>query len=131
MLKSVLASAVVMSLILPGVAMSRDIWDLRTELQSSLQRGIERQLVDGALQRVNPDTGQTELFYPLGAHEMIVQTDTHFVMCTDLRAADGSKVEVDFYLQADGAGFSLVHFEIDNRGPLRNMMRGGRAWVLK
>lgn len=121
---------VVAALSVPSISVA-DTTELKTTLQSSLQRSIERLTIEGGFQRINLETGETEVFYPVDTHPMILRLGSTFVMCSDLKRPDGSSVQVDYYLTKKGRGFALVQTEIDNRAPLRALIKAGKAKQLK
>ncbi|WP_152544673.1 hypothetical protein [Actibacterium mucosum] len=108
-----------------------DTTELKTRLQSNLQRGLERRMVDGALLDINLVDGSVEKYFPIEAHAMIVQLGDTYVMCSDLRRPDGSESTVDYYLAPQGKRFVIMRTEIDNRDPLKKLIRSGAAKVLK
>jgi len=121
----------VLALSAPVAASATDTTELKTTLQTSLQRNIERQLIDGGLHRMNLETGEVEVFYPVDTHPMIVRMGEMYVMCSDLKRADGSSSTVDYYLARKGARYAIIQTEIGNRAPLKSLMRQGKAKLLK
>lgn len=116
------------SLIIPGPAARADNIDNTAEkarLQAAMQQFIDRQSVDNALLFLDMKTGTTKRYYPVKAHPMIMQMGGHFVLCADLKDERGQSVPVDFYLAPDGRRFVVYHTEIDNRAPLKTLMKRG------
>lgn len=102
-----------------------DTTHLKADLQASLQRSVDRMLIDGALMHVDLQTGQTQALYPVEAHPMILQMGEHYVLCSDLKALDGTENTVDYYLTKNGTRYSLIRTEINNREPLKALMKAG------
>lgn len=115
---------------LPAVGFANDTTELKARLQASLQRTVERTLVDGALLDLDFSTGQVEAFYPIEAHPMILQFGEHYVLCSDLKRIDGSTATVDYYMTKNGNRFSVFRTEINNRGPLKSFMAEGKVTKL-
>lgn len=130
MSKILLSVAVAATLALPTIGWA-DTTELKITLQSSLQRSIERLMVDGALRHMNFESGELEDYYPVENHPMIISLGDHYVMCSDLKRSDGTSVQVDYYLTAKGNRWALVQTEIDNRKPLKALMKAGKAKMLK
>lgn len=131
MTRFLLIAAMAVGTMMPVQALALDTTELKTRLQSNLQRGLERRLVDGALLNLDLATGNVERLFPVEAHTVIVQMGDNFVMCSDLRRADGSEATVDYYLAPQGKRFLIMRTEIDNRAPLKALIKSGAAKVLK
>ena len=131
MSKPLMNIALAICLTLPTASWAADTTELKTTLQSSLQRSLERLMIDGALQRMDLESGEMENFYPVENHPMVIRLGDHFVMCSDLKRPDGSSVQVDYYLSAKGKRYALVQTEIGNRKALRALIKAGKAKVLK
>ena len=94
-------------------------------LQAAMQRHIERNLVDGAILHINPDDGAIERLYPSETHPQVFAADGYYVLCVDLKSADGQARPADFYIAPRADGFLVIRSEIDNRNVLRKLMAGG------
>ena len=114
-----------------GVLASEDTTNLKAELQSSLQRSIDRMLIDGAIQQVDMETGELTQFYPVDVHAMILTMGENYVMCSDLKTPEGKSVTVDYYLASKGNRYVIIQTEINNRKPLKALMKAGLAKKLK
>ena len=120
-----------LSLLPLGASADIDTIELKTLLQSNLQRSIDRMLIEGGFARIDFQTGQTQVFYPVDTHPQIIAMGDNFVMCSDLKRADGTSVTVDYYMVPDGKKFALVQTEINNRAPLMKLVENGLAQMLK
>lgn len=108
-------------------AQAQSINELRTRLQATLQRGLGRAMLDGALRHVDLGTGTLQIYYPTETHEIILSMGDVYVMCATLVSEDGREVPVDYYIAEAGGRFGVVRMEIDNRAPLHALMAAGRA----
>jgi len=131
MLKLIAMSAGLAVLSSGALWASDDTTNLKAELQSGLQRSIDRSLIDGAFQRVNMETGDIEEYFPVDVHAMILTMGDTYVMCSDLKTPDGKSVTVDYYLAQKGNRYVVFQTEIDNRAPLKSLMKSGAATRLK
>ena len=103
----------------------------KARLQAVMQQHIERQLVDGALLHFDIKTGDVQRLYPTKAHPMVFEMGDYFVLCADLRDTAGKSVPLDLYLAPSGRFFTVFHSEINNRAPLRKLMKKGLAKPLR
>ncbi|MEM9852014.1 MAG: hypothetical protein AAF761_08450 [Pseudomonadota bacterium] len=113
---------------------SEDTTALKTRLQASMQREVDRRLVEGALIKMDFETGATVAFYPVEAHAMILQlgdSGDQFVLCSDLKSVDGKSTTVDYYMARNGNRYTIFHTAIGNRAPLKKLMKEGKAKHLK
>lgn len=108
-----------------GPATAEDTSNLKIKLQASMQRHIERTLIDGALFLVDFESGGIARYYPAKAHTAILMGDGYYVLCADVRSEDGKSLPVDYYLAETPRGFKVFRTEISNRGPLMAMMKAG------
>lgn len=92
------------------------------ELQVVMQRHIDAQLIDGAMHRLDPDSGGVVRYYPTDAHSMIMAIGDDYVLCTDLATADGMSVPIDLYVTATNDGYRVYQTEIDNREMLEGLI---------
>ena len=120
-------AALVLSVIAltPAVSAAADSTVDKTRLQAAMQQHIERQLVDGAILHLDTASGDVQTLYPTQAHPMILQMGEHFVLCSDLKDESGKSMPIDLYMAQKGKRFVVFHTEIDNRGPLKGLMKSG------
>jgi len=128
---ALVAAALAAPASLPSLAHATDTTELKAKLQASMQRSVERRLVDGALLSLDFETGETTQLYPVEAHPMILAMGDHFVLCSDLKALDGTSKTVDYYMAKNGNRYSIFRTEIDNRAPLKALMKAGKAHHLE
>lgn len=129
-------TAVLICVTMASTAFARDTIVLKAELQAAIQTHIDRSAIDGALPFMNLETGKVEPLYPTEAHPLILTmgesfVGESFVLCADLRTADGAKRIVDFYLTHAGKRYKIIRTEIDNRAPLKALMSAGIAKRLR
>lgn len=121
-----LSLAVAAALLLaPQLARADANAQTKIALQASMQRHIERNLVDGAFVIVDYASGQLRNVFPTKAHSMILIGDGFYVMCADVRDETGEMVPVDYYLIETSRGYRVIRTEISNRAPLQAMMQAG------
>jgi hypothetical protein len=99
----------------------------RAALQATMFGYIDREAIKGSFLHVDISRGTVEPISPVKAHPMIVRTGDYFVLCTNFRREDGKDVNVDFYPAKRDAGFEVFHTEIDNHGPLEQLINRGKA----
>ncbi|MEM7670383.1 MAG: hypothetical protein AAF317_14795 [Pseudomonadota bacterium] len=109
----------------PAPAIAEDSSNLKIKLQASMQRHIDRNLVEGAMLMVDFTSGGLTKYYPTKAHPTVLAGDGYFVLCADVWSADGASVPVDYYLVETQRGFKVIRTEVSNRGPLMAMMKAG------
>lgn len=124
-------TALLLCLSLAPSAFARDTTVLKAELQVAMQRHLDRNTIDGALPFMNLETGEVEPLYPTESHPLILTMGDSFVLCADLRSADGAKRILDLYVTPTGRQYKIIRMEIDNRKPLRALMAAGIAKRLK
>ena len=129
-MKTILAFLLV-SLSMAPAAFARDTTLLKAELQAAMQRHLDRSSIDGALPFMNLETGEVEPLYPTESHPLILTIGDSFVLCADLRTAEGVKRIVDFYLTPAGKRYKIIRMEVDNRAPLKALMTAGVAKRLR
>ncbi|MGV6813272.1 MAG: hypothetical protein ACWA47_13565 [Brevirhabdus sp.] len=110
---------------------SDDMTKLITTLQAATQRVIERSMIDGAIQHLDLNTGEMTSLYPTENHPMVVALGDNYVLCADLSDGKGNSMPVDYYLTQNGNRFALVRTEINNRQPLKALMKAGKAHPVK
>ncbi|MEM7441190.1 MAG: hypothetical protein AAF393_16460 [Pseudomonadota bacterium] len=111
-----------------------DTTALKTKLQAYMQREVDRRLIDGALLSLDYETGDSTALYPVEAHPMIMTfTDgsERYVLCSDLKTIDGKSHTVDYYMAKNGNRYTIFKTEINNRKPLKSMMKAGKVTQLK
>ena len=111
--------------VLAGFAPVSASEDTRIHLQASMQRHIERSLIDGAMLLIDVETGDLQTVFPTKAHSVILAGDGYYVMCADVRDEAGAKIPVDYYLAPTTRGFRVFRTEDDNRKPLQRLMKAG------
>jgi len=94
-----------------------------SELQAIMQRHIDSQLIDGAIQNLNLRSGKVSLYYPIETHSMVMAIGDDYILCTDLATAEGTKVPVDIYVTETEGGFRVYQTEINNREPLEKLIK--------
>ncbi|MEZ5823393.1 MAG: hypothetical protein R3C97_01175, partial [Geminicoccaceae bacterium] len=66
----------------------------KARLQAAMQQYIDRNKVGDALLQLDFETGETKELFPTQAHPMIMQMGEHYVLCADLKDAEGQSVPV-------------------------------------
>ena len=123
------AAVLVAGFLLSASALAGPSLSLSTKasLQAAMQRHIDRALVGGVLLHLDDETGQVRPLRPMAAHPEILQMGEFFVLCADFRAANGDKVNVDFFLVPEGKRFVVFSQQVENHALLARLMRSGRA----
>jgi len=98
---------------------------IRTDLQITMQRYVDRSMIDGAIFDLDEATGTVRKLFPVEAHPMIMVGDGYFVLCADLVTESGEVFEVDYYVTETPRGFRVFATEIDNRDMLRDLVAAG------
>lgn len=129
-MKTILAALLICVSMAPPT-FARDTIVLKAELQAALQRHMDRSSIEGALPFMNLETGEVEPLYATESHPLILTMGDSFVLCADLRTAEGVKRIVDFYVTPAGRQYKIIRTEIDNRAPLKALMAAGLAKRLK
>lgn len=99
----------------------------KARLQAAMQQHIERNLVDGAILHLDTRTGEVRSLYPTQAHPMVIGMGEYFILCADLRDKAGNAMPLDLYMAPSGRSFTVFHTEINNRAPLKLLMKKGLA----
>lgn len=99
---------------------------LRIELQASMQRFIDRSLIEDAFTTIRFEDGSLVRYFPAKAHTSILEGDGYYVLCSDMRNEAGQAVPVDYYMVKAGRGFRVIRTEIANRAPLRSLREAGK-----
>lgn len=99
--------------------------DDKVALQAAMFSYIDNQSIDGVIPHVRLDSGEIVDLVPTKAHPMVLKFGDDFVLCTDFRDPEGKFVNVDFYLKRREGTFAVFQTEINNRGPLENLMKKG------
>ena len=100
-------------------------------LQATMQQSIARQLVDGKYYYFDANAAKVHTLYPGKTHPMIMRMGEHFILCTNFRADDGKAVNVDFYVARQGDGFVIFDTVVDNRAPIKQLMKAGLVRAAK
>ncbi len=100
-------------------------------LQTVMQQEIQESLVDGVIPHVDLATGEITELVPTKAHAMILSIGDNYVLCTDFRDPEGKFVNVDYYLTGKDGKFVVFQTEIDNRAPLKKLVKSGKATMIK
>lgn len=101
--------------------------ELRIALQASMQRHIDRNVIDDAYLTLDLEDGSLERYIPMKAHTAILIGDGYYVLCAEMRDETGKSIPVDYYLAKAGRGFRVFRTEIANRSPLRSLMKSGKV----
>ncbi len=94
-------------------------------LQAAMQRYLDSQLVDGAILDLDLKSGEIRKLYPIESHPMILTLGENFVLCATLSDVEGNKSTIDYYFAPRGDSYIMFRAEIDNRKPLRKLMKAG------
>ena len=108
-------------------AMADERAELRLALQASMQRHIDRNMIDDAFVSIDFESGSLVEFVPTKAHTHILEGEGFFVLCSDMRNSEGKSVPVDYYMARAGRGYRVFRTEIGNRAPLKAMMKAGKV----
>ena len=100
-------------------------------LQAAMQQSIARQLVDGKYYYFETKAAEVHTLYPAKTHPMIMRMGEHFILCTNFRRDSGEAVNVDFYVARQGDGFVIFDTVIDDRAPIKKLMKAGLVRVAK
>jgi hypothetical protein len=99
----------------------------RTMLQASMQRHIERNLVNGAYLHLKKETGVVQKLQPVTAHPMILKMGKYFILCSDFQDRNGRAVNIDFYMARRGNSFVVFEALVDDRKSLKRLMKAGKV----
>ncbi len=100
-------------------------------LQAAMQRYLDSQLVEGAILDLSLETGEIRKLYPVESHPMILTMGDNFVLCATLSDVEGNKSTIDYYFAPRGDDYVMFRAEIDNRKPLRALMKAGTVKRLR
>ena len=126
LLAFVVPSLVLLLASLPVRALSLSLGEKAT-LQAAMQQHIDENLINGAYLHLNFETGDVQELYPTASHPMILRMGPYFVLCSDFIKGDGDHYNVDFYLAPRGDGYKVFLAEVENRAPLKRLMKLGKA----
>ena len=115
----------------PALAGSPVTTNDRVALQAAMFQYIDQQVVNGEYLNIDLSTGKVEQLAPSKAHPMLVRIDDKFVLCTDFFDKAGKPINVDFYTARRGNSFVVFHTEINNRDPLKKLMRENVAAMVE
>ncbi len=107
---------------LPSAAWGLSLTE-KVTLQSTMQRYIDQQMVDGIFLYLEARSGEVRALHPVSAHTKILSVGQYFVLCFDFRDDQGQDVNIDFYLARKDTSYVVFHTAIDDRKLLRRMMR--------
>ncbi len=99
----------------------------KARLQAAMQQHIERHTINGAMLHFDSESGAVKPLYPTQAHPMVIAMGEYFVLCADLRDRAGNAMPLDLYMARKGRSYVVFHSEINNRDPLRKLMKKGLA----
>ncbi len=105
--------------------------EMRTRLQADLQKHIYRSLADGVFHSLDSRTGEVLQLHPLTNHPVILKMGDYYVMCADFRDHQGKAVDVDFYMLENRGRFQVFRAEANNHEMLANLVKQGKATLLK
>jgi len=100
---------------------------IKTELQATMQGYIDDHLNEGSFLYMDPESGALHRIKPLGAHPMILHTDSYFILCTDFRSDSGEKLNVDFFVARTNSGYLIFHHAVEQRGVVKKLVKSGIA----
>ncbi len=103
----------------------------KVALQSTMFRHIEKSMIDGVVPHVVLKDGSMVDLVPTKAHPMILKFGDIYVLCTDFRDPEGRFVNVDFYITKRGGEYAIFQTEIDNRTPLKKLMKSGKVSMVE
>lgn len=87
----------------------------RMNLQLALMDYISERAPTGAFTYLDPVRKQLVALRFTHLHPVILPFDDYYVLCADFRAEDGTHVELDFLLSADGPDHRVIQTLIDQR----------------
>ena len=114
-------------LLVPHAAFAEDASGIKIELQASMQRHIDRGLIDGQMLSVNFEDGSIKGYFPTKVHSDVLKGDGYFVMCSEVVDAEGQSIDVDYYLARGERGFKVFKTAINNRAPLIALINAGEV----
>ncbi len=94
-------------------------------LYAAMQQSIDHNLVDGRYLHFDAATAKVQALYPAKTHPMIMRMGEYFVLCTDFRTGEGLSVNVDFYVSRGKGSFFVFDKVVDNRAPIKRLMKNG------
>ena len=95
----------------------------KAALQATMQRHIDRSLVNGAFLHLDFDSGDVQKLHPVKAHPIILQMGEYFVLCSDFRDSAGKLVNIDFYLARRDQTYVVFRSAVNDRGRLERLMK--------
>lgn len=91
-----------------------------------MQRHIDTSLVNGRYLHVDSRSGTVRALRPMAAHPLIMRMGEYFVLCADLRADDGSEVNIDFFVARSDRSFVVFDAQVENRALVKRLMKSGK-----
>lgn len=99
----------------------------KAALQASMQRHIDRHMVDGVILYLDRTSGEVRRLHPVTAHPMILIYGEHFVLCFDFRDDAGNNVPIDYYMAQQGQNYAVFHTAVADRSLLQDLMAAGKV----
>ncbi|WP_294607429.1 hypothetical protein [uncultured Roseovarius sp.] len=127
MKRFILPALMALAMVLTTGATAQSLTEVRTRLQAALQRSLSRTMIDGALPHLDLDTGEITKLYPIENHDVILRLNDLYVMCATLVNAEGKPSTVDYYMAQNRGSYGVIRTEIDNRAPIKSLIRAGKA----
>ena len=132
MKKQIISAAVAIVLSISTAQAAQKLTDTdKIQLQAAMQKSISRQLIDGNFHYFDTKKDKIVALYPYKAHPMILTMGSDFILCSDFRDADGKKINIDFYVARRGKSFVVIDTVVDNRAPIKRLMKAGKVAVVK
>lgn len=125
-MKKILSLTAAMLVLASGALHAETDVATKTELQVAMQRHIDRSLIEGAVHYLDLKTGEQQSLFPVEAHPMILEGNGYYVLCSDLKSKTGEALPIDFYLTKTMRGYQVFRTEINNREPLKSLMKDGQ-----
>ncbi len=103
----------------------------KVTLQAVMNQHIEHSIIDGIIPHVNLSNGDIVDLVPTKSHPMILSFGENYVLCTDFRDPKGEFINVDFYVTKKTGQYVIFQTEINNRDPLKKLMKAGKVAMIK
>ena len=103
----------------------------KAQLQAAMQAHIERASVAGRFLHIYSEDGVVRPLRPQVAHPKILRMEEYFVVCAEFEAPDGANVNIDFFVARRGKQFFVFDQQVDNRAFVRQLMKSGKAELLR
>ena len=99
----------------------------KISMQATMLQHIDRMTIDGVIPHVSLKDGTVVDLVPTKSHPMVLSFDDKFVLCTDFRDPEGKFVNIDFFLTKSAGEYVVFQTEINNREPLRQLIKSGKV----